>query len=395
LTGRNSILESIESRLQDILERRKKLEQRSAQTLQSMRDTADESLRVADYASNVARTLNDLDAEFEKQTELTKIDITFLFFATALQCARQYLLTGFPERLTDQEAANSTPGHTPEHSNRSHWWYNPPLNEIITSPVPFDAMYGSPDFELGLSGWTHRGKTLGHDPVLGWIFGTANIATSTLTTNDLASYHVKTGTAIKRDKITNYAQTPYVFYYTKEKLLNNGIEGKKVIATSLVKEAIHLKSDINTKKSLPFPIVSAVSPELANTLASYGIDMANIANIGKQAAYSILINTLIGMTHYLIHDFNKGESRKLYEVRTRKILSYSNYIASASNLLYVTISAGLGNAAAFKKMDIGGFIVTLYRLISDSAFIQKIKEEFVFGNFRAKIQDGNGAYIIE
>jgi len=388
-------LESIESRLQSIKARKENLDKRSAQTLSSMRDLANESLRVADYASNAKQTLNDLDREFERQTGLSKIDITFLFFATALQCVRQYVLTGFPERLDDQTAAKSTQGHTEEHSNRSHWWYNPPLEEIISSPVPFDAMYGSPDFDLGLSGWTHRKQTLGHDPILGWIFGTANIATSTLTTNDLASYHVKTGTIIKRDKITNYAQTPYVFYYTKKKLLNDGLEGKKIIASSLVKEAVHLKSDINTKKSLPFPIVSTFSPALVDTLASYGIDMANIVTVGKQATFAILINTLIGMIHYLIHDFNKGESRKLYEVRTRKILSYSNYIASASNVLIVTLGAGItGNPAWFRKMDIGGFIVTIYRLITDSDFIQKIKEEFVFGNFKAKIQDSNGIYVM-
>ena len=393
-------MENIESRLREIQERRKNLEQRFARTLQSMQDIANESLRVADYAGNAIQTLDDLDREFEKQTELTKIDITFLFFATALQCARQYLLTGFPERLSDQEAAKSTEGHTEEHSNRSHWWYNPPLEEIISSPVPFDAMNGSPDFGLGLGGTTHRRKAIGHDPILGWIFGTANIATSTITTTPLPfhSYHVKTGADAlnrKKDWITNKASTPLVFHYTKTKLLNNGMEGKKIIASSIVKEAIHLKSDVNTKESLPFPIVSTFSPGLAKTLASYGFDMGNIVTVGKQATYAILINTLVGMIHYLIHDFNKGESRKLYEVRTRKILSYSNYIASASNLLYVTINAALGNGTAFKKLDIGGFIVTLYRLISDSAFIQKIKEEFVFGNFREKIKAKAGLYAIE
>ena len=388
-------MENIAIQLQNIQNRRKNLELSSGQTLESMRAIASESLRVADYAHNAKRTINDLDVEFERQTGLTKIDITFLFFATAAQCVRQYVLTGFPERLDDQTAANATKSHMEEHSNRCHKWYNPSLEEIITNPVPFDAMYGSPDFDLGLSGRTHRRKTLGHDPVLGWIFGTANIATSTLTTNNLASYHVKTGEVLIRDKITNNAQTPYVFYYVKEKLFHNGIDGKKIIATSLVKEAIHLKSDINTKESLPFPIVSALSPELADTLASYGLDMANIATVGKQASYAIMINMLIGMIHYLVHDFNKGESRKLYEVRTRKILLYSNYIASASNLLYVTISAALGNGAAFRKLDIGGFIVTLYRLISDSAFIQKIKEEFIFGNFRAKIQDKDGNYCMD
>jgi hypothetical protein len=386
----------IEARLRDIQAHRKDLDERSAQTLQSMHGIANESLRVAEFAHNAKQTLDDLDAEFEKQTGLTKIDMGFLFFATALQCVRQYVLTEFPERLSDQEAAKATKGHTEEHSTRSHRWYNPSLEEIQHNPVPFDAMYGSPDFDLGLGGTNHRTKTLGHDPILGWIFGTANIATSTLTTNKFESYHVKTGTAIVRDKITNYAGTPLVLYYTKEKLFNKGKKGKDIIVASLKKEADHLASDINTKKSLPFPIVSTFSPGLADTLASYGVDMANIAAVTKQAAYASLINALIAMAHYLTFDLNKGESRKLYEVRTRKILSYSNYIASASNLLAVTVVAGVsGNVAAFRKLDIGGFIVTLYRLITDAAFIQKIKEEFVFGNFIAKIHDRDGVYDLE
>jgi hypothetical protein len=390
----NSILENTILRLQNVQTRRNDIEARSGQTLLSMHNISCESRRVADYAHNAKQTLYDLDAEFERQTGLTKIDIKFLFLATALQCVRQYVLTEFPERLDDRTAANITKGHTEEHSNRYHWWYNPSLEEIVTNPVPFDAMYGSPDFGLGLSGITHRKKTLGHDPVLGWIFGTANIATSTLTMNNLASFHVKTDMALKRDKLANYAHTPLVFYYTKEKLFNNGIEGKRIIAASLVKEAVHLKSDIYTKESLPFPIVPVFSLELTNTLASYGFDMANISTVGEQASYTILINSWIGMLHYMIYDFNKGESRKLYEVRTRKILSYSNYIASSSNLLIVTIGAAFGCAAAFRKLDIGGFMVTLYRLINDSAFIQKIKEDFVFGNFRAKIWDFNGYYCI-
>jgi hypothetical protein len=201
----------------------------------------------------------------------------------------------------------------------------------------------------------------------------------------LQSYHVKTGTLIRRDRITNNAQTPLVFLYTKEKLLNDGTEGKKIIGTSLIKEYIHLKSDLNTKTSLPFPIVSAISPEIEKTLVSYGIDMANIMNVGKQASFAILINTFIAMIHYLFYDADKDKSRKLYEVRTRKILTYSNLIASVSNILYVAISTSLGNVNAIKKLDIGGFLVTIYRLIVDTKFIQEVKEEFVFNNFKSML----------
>ena len=43
-----------------------------------------------------------------------------------------------------------------------------------------------------------------------------------------------------------------------------------------LKEAIHLKSDIGTANSLPIPVISVFSPELASSLANYGFDMANI-----------------------------------------------------------------------------------------------------------------------
>jgi hypothetical protein len=309
-----------------------------------------------------------------------------MFFATALQCVRQYLLTDFKLRLDNQTAAKRIKDHLPEHSNRLHQWYNPSLAEVMTNPAPFDAMNGSPTFDLHLSGLTHRQKTLGHDPVLGWIFGTANIATSTITTNNFLSYHVKTNNALGRDRISNNARTDLVLYYTKQKLFDDGIEGRKIIGASLIKELIHLKSDINTKKSLPLPIIGVFSPAIAESLSSYGLDMANVLTVAKQAACASMINAFIGMIHYLYYDSEQDKSRRLYEVRTHKIITYSNLIASTSNILYAAINAMAGNAAAIGKLDIGGFLVTLYRLTSDYSFILKIKEEFIFGNFNRQIR---------
>ena len=52
-----------------------------------------------------------------------------------------------------------------------------------------------------------------------------------------------------------------------------------------------------------------------------------------------------------------------------------------SNVIYVAVSAYLGNENAVKKLDIGGFVVTLYRLITDSEFIRQVKHEFVYREF--------------
>ena len=83
-------------------------------------------------------------------------------------------------------------GHGAEHSNRHHNYYNPSLEEIITNPVPFDANIGADGALCGGGQMGHRVTAIGHDPLLGLIFGTANIATATLTTSSFESYHIYT-----------------------------------------------------------------------------------------------------------------------------------------------------------------------------------------------------------
>lgn len=348
-----------------------------------------ETIRVKKVAHNSKQILVDLDKEFEKQTKLNKIDVTFLFFATALQCVRQYILTDFKERFDDKTTANNTKGKSEEHSDRSHKFYHPSLSEIITNPVPFDAIYGSKEKGLNIGGgFNHRARTLGHDPLLGWIFGTANILTSTITISDFRSFHVKTGTlnnGTRRDKISERASLGKIFKYSSNRLLKEGMEGKGAVGSSILKEAIHLKSDVGSKVSLPLPIISTISPEFASQIAEYGFDTANVITVAKQAGYATLINSIVAMIHRLFYDETQFVNKKEYEVKTRKILSYSNLIASTSNVLYVAISSFLGDETSLRKLDVGGIIVTIYRLVNDPKFIREVKEEFVLGRFNEMI----------
>jgi hypothetical protein len=351
---------------------------------------ADESGRVSDTARNAPTIIADLDRKFEQVTKLNGIDITFLFFAVALQVARQYLVTNFKERSGDKEAAKGAKHlekkilgkESVENSfnrkNSTHQWYHPSLQEVTFNPVPFDQTAGVE----GLGGaFEHRAKTLGHDPILGYIFGTANIATATLTAWNGQSFHVKY--AAGRPTITNNADTLKVFTHTKDRLIDEGVEGKIIVGVSLFREVMHLQSDIYSKVSLPIPIVSpTISPEFAKQLAKYGLDMANILTIGKQAVYAALINTLIAMVHRLLFDESRDGSLSLYEVKTRKILSYSNIVASASNLIVVDLGAKFVDPKkALQYLDIGGLLVTLYRIVTDYQFIKKIKQEFLEKEF--------------
>ena len=367
---------------------------REAETITGhMQMIADESARVAEVAANAEQILDEIDEKFEKCTGLNKLDVSFLFLAVALQVVRQYTLAKFSKRLDDQTAANNTIGHGEEHSNRKHKYYNPSLIEICGSkklkippcPVPFDANIGANGALRGGKQMGHRVTAIGHDPILGLVFGTANIATSTLTNKDLQSYHIYTND-MGRDYFRNKANTGLVLSKTKDKLLHEGLEGKEKVGASLLKEIIHLRSDIYTKNSLPLPIVTVIDAGLAAELAQRGLDMANIVTVGRQMTFSVFINTMISMLHGLFYDESVEYSRRVYEVRTRKILSYSNFIASASNLIYVGANISLGNESAWKRLDIGGLAVTLYRIVTDAQFIRQVKREFIEQEFFAQIR---------
>ena len=145
------------------------------------------------------------------------------------------------------------------------------------------------------------------------------------------------------------------------------MEGKIALAAAIAREFLHLKSDIYTKRGLPIPGISILSPEFSKKLAQYGIDTASI---GVEASLSSLINSIIGMIHRLYLDEEKGEE-KFFEVRTRKIILYSNLIASTSNVI---ASVFLDR---YDLLDVGGMLVTITRLITDVRFICKVKDEFV------------------
>lgn len=374
-----------------------------------------EMRRVAEVAHNAETIIDDIDAQFARATKLNKTDITFLFVATALQCARWILLPSLDldfkqtppsERMTSQQGAQiekqQQKSFLKEHENDAilssamgyFGW-----NEIIGAPVPYDAMEGSEKFSIlgdfspvgtQLYGKNHHVATLGHDPLLGWVFGTMNIMTRTVTMKDFSSYNVEMydrsmvdGSLIlfkdRRQYITTTPPTSLPIIVGQ--CIHSFTEDNKRLFAAVARQGMHLASDQFTKLGLPIPMLNATK---AQSLLEMGWNSAeaekvikklgkNLAVIGAQAGLSILINFIVKSLHFLYFDGDVENQAELdlYEVRTRKILSYSNAIASGSNILYVAISRDVS------KLDIGGIIVTLYRLISDGSFIKSIKKEFL------------------
>ena len=372
-----------------------------------------EMRRVADIAHNADTIIADIDSQFAQATKLNKTDIAFLFAATALQCIRwialpsldlDYKQTPPSERLTSQQGAQiekqQQKSFLEEHQQDAivasslgfFGW-----NEIIGAPVPYDAMEGSEQYSIlgdfspkgtQLYGKNHHVATLGHDPLLGWVFGTMNIMSRTVTMKDFSSYNVemhdrtqKEGSLIffqnNRQSITTPTSLPLVV----GSCLYSFTEDNKRLFAAVARQGMHFTSDAFTKMGLPIPLLSATRAQDLLELGWNSVEAEkvikkvgrNLAVVGAQAGLSILINFIIKSLHFLYFDGNVDNQQELdlYEVKTRKILSYSNAIASGSNILYVALSQDI------QKLDVGGIMVTIYRLISDHKFITSIKKEFL------------------
>ena len=324
-----------------------------------------EDILTQEEYQNAMRHLDSINDEFSCRTRFKKVDWEFFAIATALQCVRQYILDPWIKKMRAGASPSDEKGRK---GNVEPGWYHADTDKILESRVPFDAQgYSNYSTVAGfLKGGGHRTVTLGHDPIMGWVFGTANILTNTLTRFDFQSAHIKNIPG-KGNTIYALADTSRIFSACKERLMNEGWNGKIAVGSAVIREAIHLKSDVNTKKSLPLPVVSVVSPEFAEKLCSYGIDTASV---GTEIGLSIAINTLISMVHRLFYD-ESVDNPKLYEVRTRKIILYSNTIASVSNVIAAAITKNL------KILDVGGLLVTITRLFTDIRFIARVKQEFV------------------
>ncbi len=360
-------------------------------------ETFHKATRVTGKVYEAPVKISELAQVFENRTKLTELDVTIMFIAIGLQIVRQFLQSKFsfpPERLDDKTAAGE---HNYSKDARNKGYYNPSLEEIISKPVPFDVIDGADGKFKGSGFLGHRGKTVGHDPLLGLIIGTANIATATVTISNgrfnYQSYHVRTN-EMNRDSFAENADTIKVLHHTYDKIANNtGGDGRARVAAAFGQEIIHLKSDVYSKKSLPLPIISSISPELAGELAKYGFDCANALYVGEQLmvvaeqiAYAKMINYFISIFHRLFYDGSTEQELKLYEVRTRKIISYSNMVATAFNLGKCGFDAYNGDyKKAFEEFDLGGLCVTVWTIINNQKFMDKVRHEFVIGEFRKEI----------
>ena len=378
-------------------------------------EVASEYNRVAEIYENPMFFLDEIDDDFCRKTKLDKTDIAFLMLATALQITRWVVIAQINQALdkkldaSDKENTVRKKDNDPSIEKKKHdqqknykdqhKWEDkksekyPTWKEIVTEGVPYDITAGSPQFGVNMGGGDHRAHTLGHDPVLGWIFGTMNIISSTISTETFRTFKV-----VKEPSPKHWAyETNVAAGFAM--MIESAKEDDKRLPAAIFAQAVHLGSDYFTYKGLPVPFLEVFDSDFASKLYKEGYDTLrltkDIAVVGAQAGIAVLINLLISLLHGLFYDEKKHYSRDLYEVKTRKILSASNLIATSSNVIWVGGNMLAGNEAAIKDIDIGGLIVTIHRLVTDHKFIKAVKLEFMEKQWYNKVAGEEYSFMKE
>lgn len=416
-----------------------KQKQRVLETKQYGYSIVQETQRVADVLDNIDTLASSLDAEFEARTGIfNHNDMKYLFVAVMLQSLRwvispelktlntenQKLHVEKEQRLKSNEKnhkggiydgkssgkkyedkkINEYMKSHPEKAGSSKKEYHGEKGcdtqyrswiEILMRPVPYDAMdsdgngiipsiAGLNSFDKStmqynnIYGGNHHVATLGHDPVLGWIFGTMNIMSSTITFANFSTFEVNqvNPQLNKWGQIINYAR-PFGCVEMLGYCLGSAQEDIKRIPAAVVRQSMHFASDKYCTEGLPIPLLATINPQRAQELIEKGWNsqefkyllQTDLLNLGINAAVSILINLILQSIYLFCMD---GEEEiEILKVRIRKILLVSNIITSSSNILYVAVTKRLG------KLDVAGIGVTLLNLFSSRKFILDIKREFI------------------
>ena len=357
-----------------------------------------ESGRVAGIARNARAIIDNLDDEFSRATSLESKDFVFLLAATMLQCARWMIIEKVShfgesadtnERLDhNDKSIKQEERQAREKFKNDHYQKGDEVKQgeyrdwlqFVFDAAPYDAIKGTE-----FAGTNHRLHTLGHDPLLGWVFGTMNFITTSLTTSSFLTYKVNMHPLQATKELLPITQVI-------KRCVESVKEDKLRLPAAVFAQSVHLASDKYTKMGLPIPMLSTFAPSLAGALYAEHYDslcaLRDLKTIGAQAFFSVLIDMIVGLIHGLYFDPSKCESRSLYEVKTRKILVYSKVIAESSNILQAAVRTCFGDPTAWKSLDFGGIGWTLIDIMRCAAFIREVKEEFIFGRFDKLIQGG-------
>lgn len=205
-----------------------------AQSVVGLDNTLEDLFSEEELKANALK-IKQLNDDYNAIHRLDKNDVAIAAVASILGAIVDIVLVGIPSRGPDGLEAGSLSDFIRDKFNQ----LLPPdqmekLANSKKSKVSFDAQdnRNTTIRVEGLSSFYHRLLELGHDPLLGFIFGVYDILHGTMTTID------------KNGKIVCQVMS----VYADRKETN--------IVAAIIKQINHLKSDVTTSMGLPMPLMS-------------------------------------------------------------------------------------------------------------------------------------------
>ena len=175
-----------------------------------------------------------LNEQYNQIHRMDAVDVAIAASAGLLAAAVDILLVGIPQRTHDGLKAGPLSDYIRDYFDKR---FPPDEMEKLAgskvSKVPYDAQdnRNTATRVEGLSAYYHRLLSLGHDPLLGFVFGVSDILTGRMTTID------------KNGGVVSQVMECYADRREAD------------IFAAIAKQVIHLKSDVTTSMGLPAPLM--------------------------------------------------------------------------------------------------------------------------------------------
>jgi hypothetical protein len=278
--------------------------------------------------------------DYGNQYQWDKWDYAFVGAAGVLASLTDFFLVKIPQDMNylgkfDQEGSPITKWlketiNSEEGTN--NWFANWARDLEGRCKVAYDAANFAQGGLNGSGGRTHRFQSLGHDPILGFIFGVLDIYRGTLT-------------EFSYDKFTGN--------HSFDRVVTSG-ENSISLIESILLHIGHLISDVGTKHGLPAPFMglfqalnirSPFSPkgrtvgQIARWMYLSGYDLRHFITMGiTPAVIEIVLRAYIMIRHYSEH----GETKFLIgdNPKYRSMLLSAHAIACAGNAGKIALYQG-------------------------------------------------------
>lgn len=291
-------------------------------------------------------TEEDLDLlkseSYEAQYKWDKTDYIFVGAAGVLASLTDFLLVGIPETMNTGQYAGQIGSPITTWlkkyniKNSDDWFATWAKSLEKICKAPYDRMSFSDGQKIaGMGGKTHRLQSLGHDPVLGFVFGVLDIMRGTITG----------------------------FSYDKHLKTHNWIHGVSIsdqesvgLIEAILKHIGHLISDVGTPMGLPAPFMGLVQGinvgsfgkkdrsvgEIARWMYSKGYDFRHFLVSGiTPAVIEIILRAYIMLRHYSDHEeIGWDEVVVFNNPKYRSMLLMAHGIATLGNLGKITLMQG-------------------------------------------------------